>query len=308
MSEPSSPFFSIIIPAYNREDYIEQCLNSVFAQSFNNYEIIVIDDGSTDRTVEILRGYGEKIQLICQSNSGAGVARQTGCKQARGEYIAFLDSDDLWFPWTLEVYHQIIQKESMPSVLWGRNYDFKGDDAPSTPERGALDYLKADNFYSLGHPYPMVATCNFVIQREAFESTSGFFTHRHLCEDTSLFLESGLCDGAVYMESPMMVAHRDTPGSFIKHSHYWYDGLMYIKAQEERGAYPGGGQWRRARQWFIAMNFRSAAVRLMKRRQYAYAWKIYFIYLPWQIRLLRFRFILGLPLVFVASLFRSADV
>lgn len=307
MSEQSPPFFSVVIPAYNREDYIEQCLDSVFAQSFNAYEIIVVDDGSTDRTVEILKGSGDRIQLICQENGGAGVARQTGCAKARGEYIAFLDSDDLWFPWTLETYHQIIEKEAMPSVLWGANYGFKGDDAPETPECGALDYLKSENFYSLGHPYPMVATCNFVIKREAFDSTSGFFRRRHLCEDTSLFLESGLCEGAVYMESPVMVAHRDTPGSFIKHSHYWYDGLIYIKEREESGAYPGGRAWRRARQWFIAMNFRSACVRLMKRRQYASAWKLYFIYLPWQIRLLRFRFIFGLPLVFVGSLFRSAE-
>lgn len=301
----SAPFFSIIIPAYNREDYIEQCLDSVFAQSFNDYEIIVVDDGSTDRTVDILEGYGERIRLVCQDNAGAGVARQTGCSQARGVYIAFLDSDDLWFPWTLNTYHQIIEKEAMPSVLWGANYGFKGDDAPEIPECGVLDYLKSKNFYSLGHPCPMVATCNFVIKREAFESTSGFFSHRHLCEDTSLFLESGLCEGAVYMESPFMVAHRDTPESFIKHSHYWYDGLMYIRAQEASGAYPGGQQWGLERQWFIAMNFRSASVRLMKRKQYAYAWKLFFISMPWQIRLRRFRFLFGLPVVFLFSLFGS---
>ena len=303
----SSPFFSIVIPAYNREGYIKQCLDSVLAQSYTDYEIIVVDDGSTDKTVETLEEYGQSIQLICQANAGAGVARQTGCDVAKGQYIAFLDSDDLWFPWTLAVYKKLIDKEKAPSVLWGAIYDFKGDQAPSEPLQAEVDYIFSENFYSLDHPSPMVATCNFVIKREAFNSTSGFFTHRHLCEDTSLFLESGLCQGAVYMESPLMVAHRDTPGSFIKFSHYWYDGLMYIKKKEGDGGYPGGKQWASARKSFIAMNFRTATVRLMRRKQFAHAWRFYFTSLAWQVSLRRGRFVLGLPLVFISSLLNSSE-
>lgn len=302
-----TPFFSVIIPAYNREKYAVDCLESVFAQSFKDYEIIVIDDGSTDNTLKILKDFKDRIQLISRENGGAGAARQAGCDLARGQYIAFLDSDDLWFPWTLAVYNEILVKEHMPSILWGAIHSFKGESVPKFPPKERISYIYAQNFYSLKHPCPMVATCNFVIRCDAFELTSGFFKHRHLCEDTSLFLEAGLSNGALYMNSPLVVAHRDTPGSFIKHSHYWYDGLLYLKKREESGSYPGGVEWQNARRNFIAMNFRSASVRLMRRKQYISAWKLYFISIKWQLQFLRIKFIFGLPLVFIVTLFSSAQ-
>ena len=102
------------------------CLESVFAQSFKDYEIIVIDDGSTDNTLKILKDFKDRIQLISKENGGAGAARQAGCDLARGQYIAFLDSDDLWFPWTLAVYNEILVKEHLPSILCGRHSFFQG--------------------------------------------------------------------------------------------------------------------------------------------------------------------------------------
>lgn len=90
---------SIIIPAYNVEEYIGACIDSILSQSYENYEVIVIDDGSSDRTVEIVREYSKKdtrVKLLQQKNSGPLMARNIGIECASGDYILFMDSDDMY--------------------------------------------------------------------------------------------------------------------------------------------------------------------------------------------------------------------
>lgn len=93
------PLFSIIVPVYNVESYVEQALNSVLQQNFYNYEIILINDGSTDNSGDICYYYSKKyphITFVSQPNGGLSVARNTGIELAKGEYLVFLDSDDSW--------------------------------------------------------------------------------------------------------------------------------------------------------------------------------------------------------------------
>lgn len=93
------PLFSVIIPAYNVGNYIESCLRSVFEQSCSDFEVIVINDGSTDDTEENIRKLQDfKLRLITQKNSGVSVARNRGIQEANGKYIAFMDGDDMWAP------------------------------------------------------------------------------------------------------------------------------------------------------------------------------------------------------------------
>ena len=94
------PLVSVIIPAYNAAEYIGKTLESVFAQTFSNYEVIVINDGSPDtpQFLEVLQPYRDRIHYLEQQNQGPSAARNTGILVAQGEYIAFLDSDDCWFP------------------------------------------------------------------------------------------------------------------------------------------------------------------------------------------------------------------
>jgi glycosyltransferase involved in cell wall biosynthesis len=94
---------TVIIPAYNCEQYIAQALDSVLGQTYPAHEIIVVDDGSTDGTRRALDAYGSQIIYIYQQNSGAAAARNTGIRRATGEFIAFLDADDLWLPQILEL-------------------------------------------------------------------------------------------------------------------------------------------------------------------------------------------------------------
>lgn len=96
------PIVSVVIPTYNHERYIAEALDSVLAQTYKDYEVIVVDDGSTDNTREVVKSYGDAVRYIYQQNKRMSAARNTGIRAAQGEYIAFLDSDDTWYPQKLE--------------------------------------------------------------------------------------------------------------------------------------------------------------------------------------------------------------
>jgi glycosyltransferase involved in cell wall biosynthesis len=109
------PKVTVVIPVYNGERYIRPTLESVFAQTYQNYEIICVDDGSKDGSVAILDGYAERIQVIRQANMGQAGARNAGVKRGTGTYVALLDQDDLWYPWKLE--RQVALLEAHPEAV-----------------------------------------------------------------------------------------------------------------------------------------------------------------------------------------------
>ncbi len=97
------PLISVVIPAYNAELTLKTTVQSVFEQTVQDFEIVIVDDGSKDNTVEVAQSIGDsRVKVISQSNGGASSARNTGIKAAKGEYVAFLDADDLWMPHKLE--------------------------------------------------------------------------------------------------------------------------------------------------------------------------------------------------------------
>ena len=107
-----SPRFSVVIPTYNREDSILDTLNSCFAQRFDDYEIVVVDDGSSDATLDTLNKLDDpRLVIVSQENAGPAAARNRGVQHARGQYIAFLDSDDQWYPDFLESVNRLIEQE-----------------------------------------------------------------------------------------------------------------------------------------------------------------------------------------------------
>lgn len=98
-----SPAVSVIIPTYNRAWIVKEAIDSVFAQTYRDFELIVVDDGSTDDTCSVLNAFGSKISVIRQGNQGVSAARNAGIKASNGRYIAFLDSDDCWLAEKLSV-------------------------------------------------------------------------------------------------------------------------------------------------------------------------------------------------------------
>lgn len=112
-------FFSIVIPSYNRANLIELTLNSVLEQTYFNFEAIVVDDGSTDNTDEVVKRYlsDHRVNYFKIKNSERGAARNFGVKQSKGDYITFLDSDDVFLPWHLAIASEKIAKFEKPDVF-----------------------------------------------------------------------------------------------------------------------------------------------------------------------------------------------
>ena len=114
--------FSVVIPTYNRLPLLKEALDSVWRQTLTNYEVIVVDDGSTDGTARFARSMGQSIKLLEQTNRGPGAARNLAVQHAQGDYVAFLDSDDLWFSWTLAVFAKLIEDYRRPSLLAAQTF------------------------------------------------------------------------------------------------------------------------------------------------------------------------------------------
>jgi glycosyltransferase involved in cell wall biosynthesis len=106
---------SVVIPCYNSEHTIRETLESVLAQTYHDFEVIVVDDGSTDGSKDVILSFGDRVRYIYQQNAGQSAARNAGIREARGEYIAFIDADDLWFPEKLEKQDKCLQENN---VLW----------------------------------------------------------------------------------------------------------------------------------------------------------------------------------------------
>ncbi len=113
----NNPFFSIVIPVYNKEKYIQKTLDSVLTQTFEDFEIILVDDGSKDKSYKIIKNIKDsRIHLIRQENGGPSKARNLGIKESKGQFIVFLDADDIWFPNKLEKQYKLHSEN--PELMW----------------------------------------------------------------------------------------------------------------------------------------------------------------------------------------------
>jgi glycosyltransferase involved in cell wall biosynthesis len=178
---------SVIIPTYNRAMYLSEALSSVFAQYLKPCEIIVVDDGSTDNTPELMRSF--ELQVIYvrhEENRGISAARNTGLKTARGEIIAWLDSDDLWEPEHLSTLVPVlIEDESIDGVYSGL---VRIDSAGKVLPQKSLLTVSSDCLYdSLIESCP-IQTSTFVVRKRCFDHIGEFDTDFDICEDYDMFL------------------------------------------------------------------------------------------------------------------------
>jgi len=213
----ANPLISVIIPTYNREHCVRQSLDSVLAQTFKDFELIVVDDGSRDGTVEILKSYGDKIRLICQKNAGAGAARNTGIRAALGKYIAFLDSDDHWRPEKLEVQMQFISKYGA-KVCYSRCVGENGESLADIEDVTAT--LKEPGVYHVADPVEFCsrARCHpylqsMVLEKELFDAAGLFDQALHTGDDTLWIFRLGYLSDCIYIDRPMTVIFRGSDNS-----------------------------------------------------------------------------------------------
>lgn len=121
------PLVSVIVPVYNTEKYLEKCIGSLLGQSYGNLEIILVNDGSTDKSGRICEEYARKdsrVRVIHKDNGGVSDARNSGLRAASGTYLCFLDSDDYTEPGTVEHAVQVAETEKADAVIWSYYADF----------------------------------------------------------------------------------------------------------------------------------------------------------------------------------------
>lgn len=124
----SSMKISVIIPVYNGEKYIKQAIDSILAQTYKPLEVVIIDDGSEDDTRQAVSDYGNDIVYFYQENRGIAAARNRGISESRGEYICFLDSDDIWVRQKLEIQKTALQKDDSSDMVFGMIKQFYSPD------------------------------------------------------------------------------------------------------------------------------------------------------------------------------------
>lgn len=172
----TTPLISVVMPVYNRAGWVQRAIDSVFAQTVHDWELLVVDDGSTDDTRRVLESYGARVTLLSQSNAGPYPARNLALQHARGELVAFIDSDDAWYPHRLECQLPLLARPEVGLVF--------GDAALVEHARGNNGRLPL-TFSQLAPPsrgrvFRQLTRQNFIpqssvlVRRRCFEELGGF--------------------------------------------------------------------------------------------------------------------------------------
>jgi glycosyltransferase involved in cell wall biosynthesis len=287
--------FSIVIPTFNRAAHLRHALDSVFAQTFSDYEVIVVDDGSTDDTEMVANHYGSRIRFFRQSNQGPGAARNVGIQEARGEFVAFLDSDDIWFPWTLKNLQQVVMRPSKPGFIVGKLLDFKTSTDLDGVRETEIDVVEIPDYFSAVRVSKFtILTCSCVVARRNELNRAGGFANQHMNgEDSDLWLRLGTVPGFAVIESPVTCGYRRHPDSAVANLEKTFRGMNHLIDAESAGAYPGGAQRRRERIEIISRHVRSASRSFAHNHDWRSAISLYVNIFPWLCQLGKWKYLVG---------------
>jgi glycosyltransferase involved in cell wall biosynthesis len=295
------PLFSVIIPTFNRKMLLTKTMNSVFDQNFSDFEVIVVDDGSTDGTADYVDSVGERARLIRQVSRGPGAARNVGAKYASGVYLAFLDSDDLWFPWTLEVYREVIERHSRPAFLAGKPHNFSHYEELESVKPESLKIESFEDYLASGDQWRWWGVSSFVIRREVFVGVGGFIEDRVNSEDADLALRLGLAPGFVQITAPATFAYRVHAENVKDNLGRTLAGIQCALMAEKNERYPGGTARAKERRQILTRHIRPVALECLRVGRQGEAWNLYASTFAWNLSLGRLRYLCGFPLVALAE-------
>lgn len=259
-NDETKPSFSVIIPSHNVEGYILQTLASVFAQDYREFEVILVDDHSTDRTVKLVSESEYPVQIFASAGKGAGAARNHGARHAKGNYLCFLDSDDIWFPWALRTFSMGLTEHSDASWLIGRSTRFQDarelETRTATEGYSGLDpeFRKLNNFASTFKKYIEVHTGTQAIRREVFFRAGGYDESLKNLEDGELYLKLSEVSPLILIKRPILLGYRNRHGSTSSLQQGLARDCFTVYNRARSGAYASTGAVRR-RQSIIASRY-----------------------------------------------------
>lgn len=233
---------SVVIPTFNREKTIRRCIDSIVNQTYPAFEIIVVDDGSEDRTLDILQSeYKDVVKIVKQVHKGAQAARNAGILAANGEYIAFLDSDDEWLPNTLELQIEALKKD-INAVVCGNGY-IQREWEKGIPKVYKNGTKKATNICSRrilkmngksGYVYKDILKSSFCLFSTLVTSKKNLIDIQLLDEDVLSYQEwdtairlAKNCN-FIYIRRPLFVYHLHDGVTISKDAQKGIDGFEYI--------------------------------------------------------------------------------
>jgi len=210
MEKPSAPLVSVVIPLYNKAPYIERCLRSVYTQSLQDFEVIVVDDGSTDDGPEIVRRLLRPAdRLISQPNAGPGAARNTGIAAAHGKYVTFLDADDEWYEPYLEQSYRVVLEAGSECHVVSSAYVLSttrtNSASPVEGHQPSWQVVEIGSPESFRRLLASMGTCTTFVSAEALDRVGGFYDRdRCVCgEDLYLWLKLALTHTIITNPQPL---------------------------------------------------------------------------------------------------------
>jgi len=179
-TEPEKFSVSVIVPVYNGEAFLREAIQSIQRQDWGAAEIVIVDDGSTDRTGEIATGFGDIVRYVQQPNLGAAAARNRGIKMAVGSVIAFLDADDLWLEHTLSLQLQVLQANPSLQMVRGHTRRIHRVAVPSG----------ASQWGSLGEAWPALSLGSAIMRKPVFDRVGYLDESLAFNEDVDWFMRA----------------------------------------------------------------------------------------------------------------------
>lgn len=279
--------FSVIIPYYKKRSYIERCLDAVLAQTFTQYEIILVDDGSKDDIIDLIaKRYAGKVLLVQQENQGVSAARNTGIANANGKYIAFLDADDCWSAAYLEYAAQVIHENNEVKIIgshYTRNWSALERDAQP------LNYFRFKNYFKEAIRNTYYTSSSTIISIKFFEQNPGFNSNLKRGEDIDVWLRAVASGGNAFYIKNTLVYYSDedenqatttlgnVENSLVGTINHYYQPLLGQKNNSDFSKFVSKYVYFNLYLYFFSLSNREKAKRNLKLNRHYY----FFLHLPY---------------------------
>jgi glycosyltransferase involved in cell wall biosynthesis len=305
-----SPFFTVIVPCYNTGAYLSAALLSIRQQTFKDYELIVVNDGSTDPlTLDIFNSLRGGATVIKQPNRGQGCARNGAIKLAKGKYLAFLDSDDLWQPFALEYLHHAIT-QCHAQLCFAEVMQFNSDHcltpimAASGSTGPSLSCFESFHEFYQATSKTVYIPGAFCVRKELLSSSIRFHEGRINGEDLHLILQLVKTSNVAWIKYPALLYYREHQGNSTKDYSRGALGLVTLYRERAKGSYARCRQDRLVVSKILSSHARSISILMLYQHQYSVALHIYWLALSDNFYLCRLRYLVGFWFIAVLRILR----